>query len=336
MAGNRETTVVIDAGARYGMHPSWREFRAPLDYIAFEPDQEEAARLKRDAADMTVEAAALGRTEGTATLNLHRHRGCSSMLTVNAESDWFGRYRPGEGDVVGTAAVPMHTLDTYARGHGMRVDFLKIDTEGTELDVLAGGLEMLRTDVLGLRINTTFQEVYKGQALFSDLHRFLVEQGFYLLNLDYFGRGTPRNGLFRNPDPLAPDTMRYGVLIGTDGVWLKSFAAVCASRAGDARAAGLAALKYAYFCFLNYAPDVAVDTLLDARKRGLCAADSPVAASALYRSLKLHCADFLGRYKAMPDHQWAEARDAFEKIFALRLEAGSRFWEQLRELRAAL
>ena len=26
-------TTVIDAGARYGIHPSWHGFRAPLDYF---------------------------------------------------------------------------------------------------------------------------------------------------------------------------------------------------------------------------------------------------------------------------------------------------------------
>ena len=39
-------TTVADVGARYGIHPSWNGYDAPLRYIAFEPDPEEAGRLR--------------------------------------------------------------------------------------------------------------------------------------------------------------------------------------------------------------------------------------------------------------------------------------------------
>ena len=46
MTGTNDTTIVADIGARYGMHPSWNGYDAPLRYIAFEPDTEEANRLR--------------------------------------------------------------------------------------------------------------------------------------------------------------------------------------------------------------------------------------------------------------------------------------------------
>lgn len=58
-------TTVIDAGAHYGMHPSWQAFGGDLQYFAFEPDEEEARRLggqRRESFE--VIARALGRQAG--------------------------------------------------------------------------------------------------------------------------------------------------------------------------------------------------------------------------------------------------------------------------------
>ena len=39
-------TVVLDAGARYGIHPTWNNFGGELRYIMFEPDPAESTRLR--------------------------------------------------------------------------------------------------------------------------------------------------------------------------------------------------------------------------------------------------------------------------------------------------
>jgi hypothetical protein len=46
MKPSESTTVVIDVGGRYGMHPSWSGFAGDLLYLAFEPDPQEAERLR--------------------------------------------------------------------------------------------------------------------------------------------------------------------------------------------------------------------------------------------------------------------------------------------------
>ena len=40
-------TTVLDAGGRYGIHPTWKPFTGELKYYLFEPDPSERARLKR-------------------------------------------------------------------------------------------------------------------------------------------------------------------------------------------------------------------------------------------------------------------------------------------------
>jgi hypothetical protein len=47
------------------------------------------------------------------------------------------------------------------------MDFIKIDVQGAELDILKGGETFLREHILGIEIEVEFQSLYKGQSLFS-------------------------------------------------------------------------------------------------------------------------------------------------------------------------
>jgi len=327
------TTVVIDAGGRYGMHPSWQAFGGDLHYFAFEPDAAEAERLQGQSREgFEVVPRALGRRPEERDLRLTRHRGCSSFLEVDPESDWFGRYRPGEGQLETTVRVAVESVDGFAAARGLRADFLKVDTEGTELDVLEGAERQLADHVMAVRVNVNFQPAYKGQALFCDVHGYLEARGFFLLNLDYFGRGIPCYGLVRNPDPLSPDAERYGVLVATDGVWIKRHRQVRESCGGDAATEAYWTMKYAYFCLLNHAPDLAFETLTRfvGERPGAFGVD--IAESGLYRALRRACATFLGRWRVYPDAQWDLARSTFRQVFELELEAGSKYWELIQRL----
>src|SRR5262249_33514243 len=59
------------------------------------------------------------------------------------------------------------------------VDFLKVDVQGAELDVLKGAERLLRGSPV-IQIELEFVEIYKGQALFSDVDPFLRQRGYLL------------------------------------------------------------------------------------------------------------------------------------------------------------
>lgn len=318
-----DVTTVIDAGARYGMHPSWNEFGGNLCYYAFEPDFKEAARLRamKHKKGFKVIGAALDQKKGTRKLYVTKHRGYCSFLETDSKSDWFSKLRPGENQLESIAKVKTLTIDGFAKSKRAPIDFLKIDVEGADLDVLKGGKRELKQNVLGIRIGIYFQACYKKQCFFTDIHEFLLDHGFFLLNLDYFGKGVPRNFLFRNPDPFAPDYLRYGTLVSTDGVWLKKSELL----PNDP----FVILKYAYFCMLNHAPDVAIDTLLHYVQENPDAFDPSVTRSLLYKSLRRMTAIFLGRWRVYPDKQWQEIQSMYKTIFGIELESGSKFWEMI-------
>jgi FkbM family methyltransferase len=327
-------TVVVDAGARYGVHPTWRLFGGELLYLAVEPDPEEAQRLTRLARHSGFRTVCIAFDHKTGTRNLYvtKHRGYSSFYRPDLESEWFKRYRPGEGEVERVAQVRTWSMDDFARKYRLGIDFLKLDTEGSELDILRGAADQLETHVLGVRAEVSFQRSYIDQPLVFEVHKYLLSKGFQLLNFDYLGRGVPRNALFRNPNPQEMDTSRYGTLLSTDGVWLKRYELLHRRLQDQPGALTWATLKYAYFCILNHAPDVGIDTLLNfIRERG-----EPLGPEysnvRLYRALQRTCAEFMGRWRVYPDAQWETVRGMFETIFGFPLEGGSRYWEMVQGL----
>jgi hypothetical protein len=247
-------------------------------------------------------------------------------------SECFRHLKPGQAEIERVIPIATETLDLAFARLGVVPDFLKIDTEGTEQDVLEGGAAMVARGVLGARLSTNFQPCFHGQRLFGEHQEWLLARGFMLLNLDYKGFGFPRLGLFRKPDPMEAEDFRYGILVHADGVWVRQPASCAALFAGDALA--IAELKLGYFCLLNNAPDYAVDLLREAALAGHFSA--AVRQTRLYRAVRLRVARFLGRWRTVPDEQWEKARGYYEAIFAEPLGGGSEFWPQVNRMQAEL
>lgn len=58
-------------------------------------------------------------------------------------------------------------------------DFLSLDTQGSEYEILEGSASLLDSTVLGLQVEVEFVPLYSDQRLFGDIHRLLAGHGFY-------------------------------------------------------------------------------------------------------------------------------------------------------------
>lgn len=75
------------------------------------------------------------------------------------------------------------TLDAWALDNELQaIDYLKLDTQGSELEILQGGDSLVQT-ARCIDIEVEFNPVYEGQTLFGETDTYLRSKGFVLWRL---------------------------------------------------------------------------------------------------------------------------------------------------------
>ena len=93
----------------------------------------------------------------------------------------------------------------------MSPDFLKIDVEGGELEVLKGSTRALSGTVLGLKIETAFVELHVGRPLLWQIDEFMRVAGFTLFNVgrNYWIRSNRMHGYSSQPQLVWGDAIYF-------------------------------------------------------------------------------------------------------------------------------
>lgn len=169
--------TMFDLGAHtgtYALHAA-RAVGATGAVYAFEPLPSNAARLRENVAlngftNLTVVEAAVSDVAGRTSF---------SSVEVAGESGW-GSLVIDASDVTRAIDVEVVTLDAFADARGIeRVDLIKLDIQGSELQALRGAEQLLRTsrpDVL-----CEVVDVYWGAGqttTAADLTAFMTDLGY--------------------------------------------------------------------------------------------------------------------------------------------------------------
>jgi hypothetical protein len=83
-------------------------------------------------------------------------------------------------------SVRADQLDNVLEAMNCRADFIKLDVQGAELQVLHGAERTLRAATFGLEVEVEFAELYLGQPHFSQVDDYLRGLGFTLFDLNRF------------------------------------------------------------------------------------------------------------------------------------------------------
>jgi FkbM family methyltransferase len=215
----RHPLVLVDVGARGGLKSNWSAAERHLRFVGFEPEQAEHGRLidGTHASRSTFLEVALHNRREPLSLNVARDRGLTSIFQPNREFlDSFPE--ADRFDVVGAQQLEADTLDNQLLTHRIHdVDFVKADTQGSELFVLEGGARVLASSVIGVEVEVEFAPIYKDQPLFADVDRFLRGLGYHLFDLRpcYWKRAAGRS--VGGP---------RGQIIWADALYLKSVSAL--------------------------------------------------------------------------------------------------------------
>ena len=243
---------MVDAGARYGLHPTWRDARDVGTFHLFEPEPIEANRLKlryQMSPNITVHAKALAAKNGTRGLTVRSHRGLSTLDTFELNTDLV--HPDFKSPIVEINKITVESVSIDEFFQSQRVDFLKLDTEGSEFEILSGARNLLVSTILGIRTSIDFIKYAPSRTSFSEIDVWLTESGFTLQTLEFDSRISKRQGKF-------PLSAKSGTLLGGDALYAREPREIYSKGSNEI------CVLYALFLYLNGLEDVALQFLVDA------------------------------------------------------------------------
>jgi FkbM family methyltransferase len=193
--------LVLDVGANSGQYG--RQLRRSGyggRIVSFEP-QSEAFRtlLTTSASDARWRCLqlALGKGTGNARLQVGESSLTSSLLSLEPHLMHVCGWSRVSEETVAVSTLDSLADDLIARDARA---FLKVDTEGSELDVLTGGDRMLRR-LQGVEVELHLVPHFEGQPDYREVVNHLEDRGFRLTSLDC-GWADPNTGRVHYADAI--------------------------------------------------------------------------------------------------------------------------------------
>jgi FkbM family methyltransferase len=250
--------LLIDVGARGGLEEPWRSLPPEvLRVVGFEPDREECDRLNATAAPgHRFLPVALWDSEREVEVHVARVPTCTSVHPPNTEL--LASYRSEHSTPRDTQRVvryPATTLDRVVVEHDLTSDVLKVDTQGSEGEILRGGIDAIRRDVLCAVVETWTVPVHAGQALTGEVMELMAGAGLTLFDVSVAAA-------WQRPLPDGVEIEGKRQVTGLDLLFLRA----SAPEGGETRLLKLAAIADVYGF-----PDLALQLL--------GGSDSPAAAA---------------------------------------------------------
>jgi FkbM family methyltransferase len=207
--------IVFDVGANIGQSTEKFSARLPSARIwSFEPASEFYAELsKRFATNTCVqcERLAVGANEGEVELALTSWPTMAHIAVKSAKL-------PSAIAITGSEKVAMTTLDNYCTSNRIpRIDFLKIDTEGFDLEVLRGAASLIGQGlILFIQCECSVNPDNRYHGALGTIQAFIEHFGYRLFGFydqaEDWTTGAPNlrrvNAVF-----ISPDGMRLGTLL---------------------------------------------------------------------------------------------------------------------------
>jgi len=178
--------IIVDIGARWGNVDEIATLKKYTTWYGFEADPEEVQRLKKDPPTcfkkFEIFPYYIGDKNGKINFNLYKNKALSSSLPPNPR--YQKTFGGTEFDIEDTVDMECMTLDSVIKNNNLEYpDLIKLDTQGTELNILLNSPESLSNSLL-IEVEVEFIEMYQGQYLFHDVLKFMYDNGFELLYLN--------------------------------------------------------------------------------------------------------------------------------------------------------
>ena len=239
--------VYVMCGARGETSSRLMRALPQVKFIGFEPDSEEYERLSANAKPgFHYSNAGVGGRDEQRTLYVTRNLGCASLLQPNYALTSRLQGCGPELEVVEQRRIDVVSLNSFLPQFGVNgIDFLDLDTQGSELEILRGAEHFLSAGTVVVKCEVEFSSLYVDQALFGDVHNYLRSFGFELFDLS-------RSRYRRTNFP--PHALTRGQLLWGDSLFLRDY--MFLANRGDKPALFKLCLLAAHLQFHDYAMEI--------------------------------------------------------------------------------
>jgi FkbM family methyltransferase len=224
--------AVVDVGAREGLLPELGPIEGFVSAVGFDPDAAECERFNAAARERGLRQRflpyAVTGADERRTFRRTRKAAASSLLEPNRP--FFDAYPEAERmDVVDSFELETRALGPLLAAEGVDVEFLKLDVQGLEAEILDSLDEGQLQGILAVHAEVLFAELYVGQANFADVDSRLRAAGLVLYELKRYswrrrtfdsaryrtrGQIAFADSLYlRHPDGLSPEQRRRLALV---------------------------------------------------------------------------------------------------------------------------
>tara|TARA_B100000989_G_scaffold298400_1_gene287509 strand:- start:2371 stop:3306 length:936 start_codon:yes stop_codon:yes gene_type:complete len=174
----KKNFTLLDIGAADGVNEKWNIISKKSNIILVEPHKQSAQRLKNKGLNV-IESVLNSEDNKEVKFYSTKKATCSSFYKPNfnhlikfSNSDRF--------KIISEEVFVSKSLDTEIKKFS-QPDFIKIDTEGSELDILKGSNDTL-LNLHGLEVECSFNQLREGQPLFNEVREYLEKKDFIFID----------------------------------------------------------------------------------------------------------------------------------------------------------
>ena len=196
------TTHHVGGRAGTRTFPILKYFEKDIVSVLYEADESAISGIKKETHHLPSKTVilpdCLSGEAGKRNFYIYNNRYFSSLYPLKAEETQtysFDRQFGWDTDPKALSLVETLTLDTVTLDEVIKSetikdipspDFLSLDTQGSELEILKGGRIAIQNSVVAIATEVSFTQMYEKQPLFGELTDYLNEIGFELASLEIF------------------------------------------------------------------------------------------------------------------------------------------------------
>ena len=175
----------LDIGCAADFDTRWSDLAPALNYVVFDPDEEECERLSAVPAAPFAShryfPIAITPETKEYPLFVASQASCSSLLEPN--TSFLNRFLFDHlFEIVGKENIQgISVRDAYPK-IGFQPDVLKMDVQGLEIQILKSAPEFF-VNTLAVDLDVGFTRNYQGEAVFWEISNWMEENGFLLMDL---------------------------------------------------------------------------------------------------------------------------------------------------------